>query len=118
MPKHYALNMHMGMKVRLHKFEHQTWQATWHATTPPWIKPWQFSPSLCLLNDHDSLVSEVEYHMYVHSQNILVSHTQQGNEKFLKTNMTSSNERNMYYNMSWDHLYELVQNWYYCKQIL
>jgi hypothetical protein len=63
----------------------------------------------CPLNDHDSLISEVEYHMYVHSQNILVSHTKQGNEKFLKTNMTSSNKRNMHYNMSWDHLYELVQ---------
>lgn len=23
--------------------------------------------------------------------------------------MTSSNERNMYYNIRWDHLYELVQ---------
>jgi len=47
--------------------------------------------------------------MYVHSENILLSHTQQRNEKFLKTNMTSSNKRNMYYDMSWDHLYELVQ---------
>jgi len=47
--------------------------------------------------------------MYVHSENILVSHTPQGNEKFLKTNMTSSNKRNMYYDMSWDLLYELVQ---------
>jgi len=52
--------------------------------SPTWIKPWQFSPSLYPINNHDSLVSEVEYHMYVHSQNILVSHTQQGNEKFLK----------------------------------
>jgi hypothetical protein len=47
--------------------------------------------------------------MYVHSHNILVNRTQQGNEKFLKTNMTSSNKRNMYYNTSWDHLYELMK---------
>jgi hypothetical protein len=100
-------DLYRWMRIGLHKFEHQTWQATWHAITLPCIKPWQFSPSICSLNDHDSLVPKVAYHMYVHRENILVCHTQ-GNKKFLKTNMTSRNKRNIYYDMSWDHLYELV----------